>query len=438
MRLRTGPLLLAAVGRYNHGMNAICLVIDRLHAGYVGAYGNAWIDTPALDRLACEAFTFDQALVDGPTPESFLGSVWQGRHPLARPEPIELPSTLAALLSRSGVRTTLLSDQAAVARNPLARSFDERVEIDPSDRPAPARSVEDTHMARCFAQTIGWLGDWRDSSGDPFLLWCHLSGMAGPWDAPQEFRGRYAEPGDPAPPRGADVPRMVLEEDFDPDLLLGITQSYAGQVSLLDTCVAALVEFLGESPTAEETLLVLLSSRGFPLGEHRRVGACDDALHGELVHVPMMIRFPDDLGGDLGGDLGAAARSQALVTPADLRATLLDWWDVALPDAPDAGSFGESLGPIVRGEVESVRDRLCIVGGDAVRAIRTPAWYLRMDEEPELYAKPDDRWEVNDVADRCRDVVEELQDAAVEYEACLLADRLEDLSPLSEVLVSGM
>jgi hypothetical protein len=35
-------------------------------------------------------------------------------------------------------------------------------------------------------------------------------------------------------------------------------------------------------------------------------------------------------------------------------------------------------------------------------------------------------------------VVEELQDAADEYEACLLADRLEDLSPLSEVLMSGM
>lgn len=408
-------------------MNAICLVIDRLHAGYVGAYGNAWIDTPALDRLACEAFAFDQTLVDGPTPESFLGSVWQGRHPLARPEPIELPSTLAALLSCSGVRTTLLTDQAAVAQHPLARGFDERIEIDPADRPAPARSVEDTHMARCFAQTIGWLGDRQGSADGPFLLWCHLSGMAGPWDAPYEFRSRYAEPGDPAPPRGADVPRLVLEKDFDPDLLLGITQSYAGQVSLLDTCVAALVEFLGESPAAEETLLVLLSSRGFPLGEHRRVGACDDALHGELVHVPMMVRFPDAM--------GAAARSQALVTPADLRATLLDWWDVALPDA---GSFGESLAPIVRGEVESVRDRLCIADGDTARAIRTPAWYLRMDEEPELYAKPDDRWEVNDVADRCRDVVEELQDAAAEYEACLLADRLEDLSPLSEVLMSGM
>ena len=42
-------------------MNAICLVIDRLHAGYVGAYGNTWIETPAMNRLASQSFLLDQA-----------------------------------------------------------------------------------------------------------------------------------------------------------------------------------------------------------------------------------------------------------------------------------------------------------------------------------------------------------------------------------------
>ena len=47
-------------------MNAILLVIDRLHAGYLGAYGNGWIATPAIDRLAAEGFVFDQCLIDSP------------------------------------------------------------------------------------------------------------------------------------------------------------------------------------------------------------------------------------------------------------------------------------------------------------------------------------------------------------------------------------
>ena len=29
------------------------------------------------------------------------------------------------------------------------------------------------------------------------------------------------------------------------------------------------------------------SPRGFPLGEHRRIGECDQALYGELLHVPV-------------------------------------------------------------------------------------------------------------------------------------------------------
>ena len=47
-------------------MNAICLVFDRLHAGYLGAYGNSWIETPAFDRLASQSFLFDRALIDSP------------------------------------------------------------------------------------------------------------------------------------------------------------------------------------------------------------------------------------------------------------------------------------------------------------------------------------------------------------------------------------
>ena len=42
--------------------------------------------------------------------------------------------------------------------------------------------------------------------------------------------------------------------------------------------------------------------------------------------------------------------------------------------------------------------------------MRTPAWFFRhpniVDTERELYLKPDDRWEVNNVAERCDDVVQ--------------------------------
>jgi len=84
------------------------------------------------------------------------------------------------------------------------------------------------------------------------------------------------------------------------------------------------------------------------------------------------------------------------------------------------------------------RDRLCVAGSRGQRAIRTPAWYLRGRLDPELYAKPDDRWEINNVATRCQEVVECLQDALTQYELTLPDGRISDLPPLSNVLLNGL
>lgn len=413
-------------------MNAICLIVDRLHAGYLGAYGNSWIKTPAVDRLACEAAVFDQALIDSPLLENYCRSAWHGLHALyphpqaesrqAVAPPQDRP-TLAAMLREAGATSALLTDERLVARHPLAVDFDDLIEVDPPWQAQGAAEIEQTHLAKCFVQVLDWLGSVRD----PFLLWCHLGGLGTTWDAPLEFRRHYWEPGDPEPPASADVPDRMLPEDHDPDELLGIVQSYAGQVSLLDTCIGVLLDFLQGSPLGKETLLVVTSARGFPLGEHRRVGACDEALYGELVQAPLLIRFPDLL--------GAASRNLALVEPADLWATLLDWWGISeRPGSPTA----ESLLPMVREDRPAMRDRLCLRGSAIERAIRTPAWFLRAASRPELFAKPDDRWEVNDVAIRCQEVIECLLDAAAQYEQTIPTGRVADLPPLSEVLLSGL
>jgi len=404
-------------------MNAICLVVDRLHVGYLGMYGNSWIETPALDRFASQAFTFDQALVDSPELESLYRSYWQGWHALCPKQPPSERPALAAMLRDAGVNTALLSDDRAVSEHPLAVEFDELIEIDPPWQPQGAEELEQTHLARCFVQMI----DWLQSAREPFLLWCHLGGLGTSWDAPLEYRRAYWEEGDPQPPTSAEVPDLMLPEDHDPDQLLGISQAYAGQVSALDTCLGALLEFFEGHPAARETLLTLTSPRGFPLGEHRRVGSCDDALYAELVRVPWMMRFPDAT--------GAAARSAALVEPGDLWATLLDWWKISgRPPAPSAAS----LMPIVRQEAATLRDRLCLRGHGTQRAIRTPAWYLRSADQAELFAKPDDFWEVNDVTSRCHDVVDCLLDVLDQYEQTLYSGPVSELPPLSEVLLSGL
>jgi hypothetical protein len=425
-------------------MNAICLVFDRLHAGYLGAYGNSWIETPSFDRLASQSFLFDRAVIDSPELPLLYRSYWQGWHALCPAAPESRPS-LAALLGQAGATTFLLSDEPQIVRHPLAAEFDTTVEIDPPWQAQSATAVEQTHFGRCFAEII----DWLESARGSFLLWCHLGGLGTTWDAPLRFRQAYCEEGDPPPPETADVPDRMLPPQYDPDELLGIMQSYCGQVTLLDTCLGAFLDFFYGLPISGKTLLTVTSARGFPLGEHGRVGPCDGALFGETVQVPWLVQLPDAA--------GAAVRSPALVEPADLWASLLEWWGVGnVPHSPTAESVlrlvrqaagvkGDS--PIfvdhgfaaVPAKIGTVpRDRLCVTGSRGQRAIRTPAWYLRGGLDPELYAKPDDRWEINNVASRCQDVVEGLQDALTQYELALPDGRISELPPLGDVLLAGL
>ncbi len=388
-----------------------------------GAYGNTWIETPAFDRLAVESFAFDQMLIDSPRLESLYRSYWQGLHALA-PD-VEGRTSLPALLRDAGVHCALITDDRAVQEHPLTVEFDEVVAIDPpwQSQMVAEGAYEETHLARCFFQII----EWVQSAKQPFFLWCHLGSLGTTWDAPPECRERYWGESDPPLLTTADVPDRMLPPGFDPDELLVYTQAYAGQIALLDTCLGGFLDVLYEGSAARHTLLAITAARGFPMGEHRRLGPCDQALHGELVHVPLMLRFPDRA--------GASLRSKALVEPADLWRTLLDWWPkAAVPQSPT----GVSLLPLVRNERTVDRDRLVVSGPGRERAICTPAWYLRTVEPPELYVKPDDFWEVNDVAVRCQVVVERLLDAADQFEQTIYSGNVADLPALSDVLVEGL
>jgi hypothetical protein len=398
-------------------MNTLCLILDCLHAGFLGPYGNAWIHTPAFDLLASQAFTFDCALADSPRIDCLCDSYWRLKHALA-PEPGPDHAPLPARVRAAGLTPVLMTDERPVAEHPLAGQFDERFEVERRFASRAAGELDETHLASCFAQLV----DWLEQAPEGFFLWCHLGGLGAAWDAPMEYRRAYSAPGDPEPYSGTEVPGQRLPADYDPDDLFGIVQAYAGQVSLLDSCLAGLLNLLDDRPM----LLAVAGLRGFPLGEHLRVGPCDLPLYGELVHLPMFIRSPDGC--------GAAARSPVLVQPADLSATLLD-----MLGAPVSGpSPAPSLLPVIRGDQPGERDYLVLAGEGSERAIRTPAWYLRCGEPPELFVKPDDRWEANNVASRCGEILEQLRSHLSHACQDPALTQSTHSPPLAEVLVSGL
>lgn len=429
--------------------NIVVLVVDRLHSGFLGAYGNTWIQTPNFDSLAADAFLFDRAVIDSPRPDRFYRSCWYGWHALAQQAGTgRLQPALARQLADAGYVTTLLTDEPWLDDHPAAGGFARREVVAPllgPDEDRLAASIDETHWARFFAAAIGELAVVQE----PFCLWLHTGLLGQLWDAPLELRDQYRDEDDPRSADSADVPDRRLPMDFDPDELLAIVHAYAGQVSLLDLFLGGLLDGSAGLPAAANTLLAVVSARGFPLGEHGRIGGCDDALYAELTHIPLLLRLPNGR--------GASDRTQALVQPPDLHATLLDW--CGQPAARHASpAFGKSLLAIVEGGGEGVRDRACTIASPEERAIVTSAWSMRLgagasggsrgtrDRGPadateaavELFTKPDDWFEVNEVSDRCGEVATEMEQAFLQFEQASQTAAPVELPPLPQALASGL
>src|SRR5260221_13471938 len=67
-------------------MNVIIIACNGLHLGFLGPYGNPWIETPNLDRLATEGIVFDYHFPENLTTLPTRRSWWTGRYGVAEPE----------------------------------------------------------------------------------------------------------------------------------------------------------------------------------------------------------------------------------------------------------------------------------------------------------------------------------------------------------------
>jgi arylsulfatase A-like enzyme len=496
-------------------MNVVVVVCNSLHLGFLGSYGNAWIETPSLDRLAAEGVVFDYHFPENLTTLPTRRSWWTGRYGFAEEErgwtalgPDEW--ILPDFLWDKGVRTAFISDVPLLreAGFGYGRGFDETIWIrgqgydplvpegDPRARHVrlkgepglrlppeddPDRELwrsrweqylrnravlstgreEDGGAARTVKAAIDWLERQKGRS-DPFLLWLDIFSPHGPWDPPQPYRDQYVtvEPDefeagqegdlvDEASPEDAeeiyiedvpaliDVPAGAVGDVISEAELFRLRRTYAGTVTFLDHWLGHLFEAMRRLGRMDDTLLVFTSDQGEPLGEHGYVRRFRPWLYEELIHTPLIIRLP---GGEHGG-----LRHQALVQTVDLLPTVVSALGLKPIDREEAVPHGHDLLPLIRGERSKVRDYACMGMDVAEFAIRTHLWHLVLPievdpDEPrpaELYRKPEDRWEQNNVIDQNPDVAEHLELALRRFVEALSHGGIEDLPALRDVARFG-
>jgi arylsulfatase A-like enzyme len=356
--------------------NILVIAVDGLRAAALGAYGNTAYATPALDEFAAQSLLYDWCFADAVDLATIYRSLWRG------------DGTLAKWFANHGYITSLVTDDEAIVQIDAAADFHERVLL-PMVEPARARIVPDTALARLFAAASEEI---EANRAGPKFICAHSRGMYGPWDAPLDFQGELLsrEEGDPPPADVLQPPDLMLGDGDDPDTAFRWSCAYAAQVMALDACLEGLCEAIDDAGR-DHWLVVLCGVRGFPLGEHRRVGGVDGRLFTEQLHVPFLWRYPDAR--------GRLARSAELTSLADLSPALL------------AHVQGDTF--------RTKHDALIETDPTGARSIRTADWSLRYepadrsgalcdDPKCQLFVRPDDRWEANDVAALCPEVVESL------------------------------
>jgi len=121
----------------------------------------------------------------------------------------------------------------------------------------------------------------------------------------------------------------------------------------------------------------------------------------ESVHAPLLIRP---------AGLNHGVRRQSLTQPVDIFPTLCEWFGLERPE----GLHGRSLLPDIRGEDADPRRLAFAASQKSITTVRTHEHYLVQRYETggegsrRLFAKPEDAWEVNDLAAQRPQVVEEL------------------------------
>lgn len=310
-------------------LNIILLFSDQQRADSLPCYGNSFVQTPYLDRMAQEGTVFTQCRTVFPVCTPARASMWTGLYPHSH-----------------GIERNVYGVPDLLGERGL------------TDRSLFA-------LLKNAGYDLGYWGKWHlgDDNPGPFDEWHSFNSLGGHWvDHRQHFQG-----GTYVPDRDTDDMITWLRErdrenpfftvlswypPHDPfscplDTMdhyrrLGVPHpGYYGSVSALDRCVGRVMAALEEQGQAENTVVFYYSDHGETFRARDGVTSkfvCTE----DSVHVPFMMQGPG---------LPEGARCDGLIGLHDLMPTVLDLAGIAAPEELQ----GRSVLPLLRGEAEDWR-----------------------------------------------------------------------------------
>jgi arylsulfatase A-like enzyme len=295
--------------------NVILIVLDTVRAKSMSLYGYPQPTTPNLERLAKQGVLFNRAIAPASWTLQSHASLFTGQPPfnLSASWGSSLDSqypTLAETFSLNGYDTAGFVGNLYYCTRAygLDRGFNDFVDFPLSPKfiassASAVRKISSIEQAPGKFLTSRYLFGLKSAeevreefthwlSGNdrrrPFFAFLNFNDAHDPYISPPQYANKFY-PGEPLSFVPAD-----LQDTLDPGALVRLRAAYESSVAYLDDQVYQLVLDLEKQVDMDNTILVVTSDHGEQFGEH------DFCLHGnslymQLLHVPLLIKYPKQI-----------------------------------------------------------------------------------------------------------------------------------------------
>ena len=288
------------------------ITIDTLRADHVHCYGDAGVQTPALDSLAKDGFRFAQAFTPSPITNTSHTTILTGLLPSSHGVTdfavplLETHATMAQLLKKQGYKTAAFIGAVILDSKSLAPGLDRGFDFYDNFPEHAAGKSRWGRVERRGADVVQHAEAWLTAHpAGPHFVWVHLYDPHDPYEPPAPF-----------------------------------PQTYDGEIAYADSVLGNFFAYLKQRGWYENALVIAVADHGEGLGEHHE-DTHGIFLYDSTTHVPLIVKLP--------GKTSAAKLVDAQVRTTDILPTVLTSLGLALPQALD----GEALQPFFAGEAAS-------------------------------------------------------------------------------------
>ena len=353
-------------------MKTIVFLMDSLSRRYLPVYGNTWVQTPNIDRLAARSCVFDNHFVGSAPCMPARHDILTGRLEFLERNwsPVQpFDCTLPYMLHKHGVFSHMTTDHyhyfhlggenyhAHFDSWDFIRGQENDVWVSDfgklPERPHYGqdksqyrlnrerfRGEEDYPSPKTLRHAADWIEAHHDD--DNWFLMVDSFDPHEPFDFPDDS----AEYPDEYEDTLFYWPAYTTTGQATLEAIEHARRRYAHLITMSDRWLGKALDVLDKYDLWNDTMVILTTDHGYLLGEHGFMAKNYMPAYNEVYHIPMLVSLPG---------MTETTRCGALTQNIDLMPTILDFHGIDVNTCHHP-LHGKSLLPLIRGTQEKLRD----------------------------------------------------------------------------------